>query len=91
LKEKTLSYFHKKVKLKKTQKTQKNPFLVEFFRWVFLGGFFWVGFLMPTLIENGLKNPTTDPGYIRQYHMFVLYIEAIAVYFKCRRKQLLLV
>ncbi len=58
MKEKSLYYFHKKLKiLKKTKKTQKNPFLVGFFRWVFLGffwwvflgGFFWVGFLMPTL------------------------------------------
>jgi len=23
-----------------------------FFRWVFLGGFFWAGFLMPTLDSN---------------------------------------
>ncbi len=32
-------YFLKKQKFKKTQ---KNPFLVEFFRWVFLGFFGWV-------------------------------------------------
>jgi hypothetical protein len=37
LKEKSLFYFHKKIKnLKKKQ----NPFLVVFFRWFFLGGFF---------------------------------------------------
>jgi hypothetical protein len=53
LKEKSLFYFHKKLKiLKKPKKNQKSPFLVGFlggFFWVFLGGFFWVGFLMPTL------------------------------------------
>jgi hypothetical protein len=39
LKEKSLFYFHKKLKIKKP----KNPFLVGFLRWVFvdfLGGFF---------------------------------------------------
>ena len=29
--------------LKKPKKTQKNPILVGFFKWFFLGGFFWVG------------------------------------------------
>jgi hypothetical protein len=33
-----------------------------FFGWVFLGGFFWVGFLMPTL-QEGLsgKNKKSQP------------------------------
>ncbi len=47
MKEKSLYYFHKNLKIKKKP---KNPLFVGFFRWVFLGGFFWVGFLMPTLI-----------------------------------------
>ncbi len=29
-----------------------------FFRWVFLGGFFWVGFLMPTLELNNVAFDT---------------------------------
>jgi hypothetical protein len=37
LKEKSLCYFHKKLKIKKKP---KNPLLVGFFRWFFLGGFF---------------------------------------------------
>ncbi len=38
-KEKTLYYFHKKLKIKKTQKKQKNP-IVGVFCFVFLGLFF---------------------------------------------------
>ena len=34
------------------KKTQKNPFLVGFFDWAFLGGFFWVGFFWPSLITT---------------------------------------
>jgi hypothetical protein len=37
LKEKSLYYFHKKIK---NLKNPKKTFLVGFFRWVFLGGFF---------------------------------------------------
>jgi hypothetical protein len=48
-----LYYFHKKLKIKKTQKNPKKTFLVVFFRWVILGGFFWVGFLLPTLQQGG--------------------------------------
>ncbi len=44
-KRKVCIVFIKNKKLKKPKKT----FLVGFFRWVFLGGFFWVGFLLPTL------------------------------------------
>jgi hypothetical protein len=47
LKEKSLYYFHKKLKI---LKNPKNPLLV-----FFLGGFFWVflgGFLMPTLLSG---------------------------------------
>jgi hypothetical protein len=43
-------------KNKKFKKNQKNPLLVGFlggFFGVFLGGFFWVGFLMPTLNDSG--------------------------------------
>jgi hypothetical protein len=40
MKEKSLYYFHKKLKIKK--KTKKKTFLVGFFRWVFLGFFGWV-------------------------------------------------
>jgi hypothetical protein len=43
LKEKSLNYFHKKLKIKKKPKNNKKPFLVGVFRWffwVFLGGFF---------------------------------------------------
>jgi hypothetical protein len=61
LKEKSLYYFHKKFKIKKNTKKHthtKKTFLVGFFR-VFLGGFFWVGFLMPTLLLNSAPNP--DP------------------------------
>jgi hypothetical protein len=48
-KEKSLYFFHKKLQnLKKPKKNKKKTFLVGFFR-VFLGGFFWVGFLLPTL------------------------------------------
>ncbi len=43
-KEKSLYYFHKKLKIKKNPKTQKTHFywvfLCGFFGWVFLGGFF---------------------------------------------------
>ncbi len=49
-KEKSLYYFHKKYK--KFKKPKKN-ILSGFFRLVFLGGFlggfFWVGFILPTL------------------------------------------
>ena len=34
--------FIKNLQFKKTQKNPKNPFLVGFFRWVFLGFFGWV-------------------------------------------------
>jgi hypothetical protein len=48
LKEKSLYYFHKKFKnLKNPKKKQKKTFLVGFLGGFF--GFFWVGFLMPTL------------------------------------------
>jgi hypothetical protein len=41
LKEKSLYYFHKKLKIKKkTKKTFLVVFLGGFFGWVFLGGFF---------------------------------------------------
>jgi hypothetical protein len=43
-KEKSLYYFHKKLKIKKTKKT-----FLGFFRWVF-----WVGFLLATLREGDL-------------------------------------
>ncbi len=46
-KEKFVLFSKKNKNLKKPQKTQKTPFLVGF-----LGGFFWVGFLLPTL-EGG--------------------------------------
>jgi hypothetical protein len=46
LKEKISYYFHKKIK---KIKNPKKTFLVAFLRWVFLGGFFWVDFLLPTL------------------------------------------
>ncbi len=43
-------------KIKNFKKPKKNKkktilvgFLGGFFGWVFLGGFFWVGFLLPTL------------------------------------------
>jgi hypothetical protein len=39
----------------KKLKKKKKTFLVGFFRWFFgffLGGFFWVGFLMPTLAQG---------------------------------------
>ncbi len=42
----------RKLEKKKFKKPKKKPLLVVFFRWVFwvfLGGLFWVGFLMPTL------------------------------------------
>jgi hypothetical protein len=38
---------------------------VGFFRWVFLGGFFWVGFIMPTLAldaRNSLKFSAYSPN-----------------------------
>ncbi len=41
--------FIKNLKFKKPRKT---TFLMGFFRWVFSGGFFWVGFLLPTLCEG---------------------------------------
>jgi hypothetical protein len=41
--------FKKKLKNLKKPIKPKNPFFVGFFRWVFLGGFFWVSFLLPTL------------------------------------------
>jgi hypothetical protein len=50
LKEKSLYYFHKKLKIKKNP---KNPFLVGFLGGFFWVGFFWVGFLMPTLFIRG--------------------------------------
>jgi hypothetical protein len=41
-----LYYIHKKIKIEKNpKKNKKKTFLVGF-----LGGFFWVGFLMPTLL-----------------------------------------
>jgi hypothetical protein len=63
-KEKSLYYFHKKLKNLKFKKPQ-NPFLVGFFRWFFFG-FFWVGFLLPTLFswvsgtEFGIHIQTQD-------------------------------
>jgi hypothetical protein len=33
------------------KKLKKKTFLVSFFKWVFLG-FFWVGFLLPTLVPG---------------------------------------
>ena len=46
-------------KNKKFKKTQKNP-LESLVLWVFLGvffGFYWVGFLMPTLtLMKAIKN-----------------------------------
>jgi hypothetical protein len=41
------------ISFKKTQENQRNPTL----RWVFLGGFFgffWAGFLLPTLVSAKL-------------------------------------
>jgi hypothetical protein len=43
-KEKSLYYSHKKLKIEKNY--LKKTFLVGF-----LGGFFWVGFLLPTLLQ----------------------------------------
>ena len=53
MKKKSLYYFHKKLKIQKTPK--KKTFLVGFlgvFFGVFLGGSFWLGFLMPTLPQG---------------------------------------
>jgi hypothetical protein len=52
-------YFHKKLKIKKP----KNPFLVGFFRWFFLGGFFianpaWTG-VVGTLLAAFLRVKST--------------------------------
>jgi hypothetical protein len=44
-----LYYFHKKYKIKIKTKKPKKTFLVGF-----LDGFFWVGFLLPTL-HQGLR------------------------------------
>jgi hypothetical protein len=44
-KEKSLFYFYNKFKIKKS----KKPILSGFFSWVFLGGFFLMGLLLPTL------------------------------------------
>jgi hypothetical protein len=67
LKEKSLYYFHKKLKIKKTKKTFLVGFLGGFL------GFFWVGFLMPTLayLDPAFKvkaDPdlalVPDPGFV---------------------------
>ncbi len=55
--EKSLCYFHKKLKIKKTQKYPKSPFFV-----VFLGGFFWVGFFGGFFIANPALGPTGHCG-----------------------------
>jgi hypothetical protein len=39
----------------KNKNKPKKTFLVGFFRWVFLGGFFWVGFLLPTLLREEVR------------------------------------
>ncbi len=57
-------YFHKKLKVKKPKKnhTKKNFsgfFLVGlfgFFGWVFLGGFFWVGFYCQPCLDEVLHD-----------------------------------
>jgi type II secretory pathway component PulF len=66
-----LYYFHKKLKInKKNKKTQKTPFLLGF-----LGGFlgfFWVGFLLPTLAEGQihvLLRAHQPADALRQHHV----------------------
>jgi hypothetical protein len=54
-KRKVCIIFIKNLKLKKKNQKKKNPIFIGFFRWVFwvfLGGFFCVGFLMPTLLSG---------------------------------------
>jgi hypothetical protein len=53
-KDKSLYYFHKKIKNKKI----KKHFWVGFFRW-FFGGFFGWGFLLPTL-DLAVAGATND-------------------------------
>jgi hypothetical protein len=47
------------------EKPKKKPLLVGFFSWVFwvfLGGFFWVGFLLPTLTQGELAGRQQAPS-----------------------------
>jgi hypothetical protein len=52
-----LQYFHKKSEILKNPTKTPQKIFCGFFRWFFvdfLGGFFWVGFLLPTLALGGV-------------------------------------